>query len=79
MGVGPLATTVSVVVVPELIVGDPGCVVMLGRTEIVDDAESTLPALLLTRTQYVVLLVKAAVVKLDELVPTGFVVTPTVP
>ena len=79
MGVGPLATTVIVVVAPELIVGDPGCVVMLGRTEIVDDAESTLPALLLTRTQYVVLLDNAGVVKLDEFVPTGVVVTPTAP
>ena len=79
IGVGPLATTVSVVVAPELIVGDPGCVVMLGRTEIVDNAESTLPELLLTRTQYVELLVSAGVVKLDEFVPTGVVVTPTAP
>ena len=79
MGVGPLATTVSFVVAPELIVGDPGCVVMLGRTEIVDDAESTLPALLLTRTQYVVLLVSAGVAKLDEFVPIGVIVTPTAP
>jgi hypothetical protein len=79
MGVGPLATTVSVAVAPELIVEDPGCVVILGRTEIVDDAESTLPELLLTRTQYVVLLVSAGVVKLDELVPTGVAVTPTAP
>ena len=79
MGVGPLATTVSVVVAPELIVGDPGCVVILGRTDIVDDAESTLPALLLTRTQYIVLLVNTGVVKLDEFVPTGVAVTPTAP
>jgi hypothetical protein len=52
---------------------------MLGRTEIVDNAESTLPELLLTRTQYVELLVSAGVVKLDEFVPTGVVVTPTAP
>jgi hypothetical protein len=52
---------------------------MLGRTEIVDNAESTLPALLLARTQYVVLLDNAGVVKLDELVPTEVVVTPTAP
>ena len=79
MGLGPFVTTVSVVVAPELIVEDPGCVVMLGRTEIVDDAESTLPALLLTRTQYVVLLDNAGVVKLDEFVPTGVAVTSTAP
>ena len=79
MGVGPLATTVSVVVAPELIVGDPGCVVMLGRNDIVDKEETTLPALLLTRTQYDVLLVNTGVVKLDEFVPTGVAVTPTAP
>ena len=64
---------------PELIVGDPGWVVMLGRNEIVDDVESTLPAAFETRTQYVAESVKAGVVRLDELVPTGVVVTPTAP
>ena len=75
----PFATTVSVVVEPELIVGDPGCVVILGRTEIVDNVEFTLPAAFETRTQYIAESVNAGVVKLDELVPTEVVVTPTAP
>ena len=64
---------------PELIVGDPGWVVMLGRTEIVDNVEFTLPAAFETRTQYVAVSVNAGVVKLDEFVPTEVVVTPTAP
>jgi hypothetical protein len=36
---------------PELMVGDPGCVVIKGRIEIVAKEESALPAVLLTRTQ----------------------------
>ena len=52
---------------------------MLGRTEIVDNVEFTLPAAFETRTQYVAESVNAGVVKLDELVPTEVVVTPTAP
>jgi UV DNA damage repair endonuclease len=70
---------VSDAVLPELIVLESGWVVILGLTEIVDNCESIVPTELVTRTQYVAVSVKEGVVKLEELVPTGIVVTPNAP
>ena len=50
-----------------------------GRTDMIDSVESTVPTAFETRTQYVAESVKVGVVKLDALVPTGVVVTPTAP
>lgn len=77
-----MATTDSVAVLPLVIVVEAGWVVIVGGaafTVTVAAVESTVPAALLTRTQYDALSVKARVVKLDEFVPTGVVVVPTVP
>ena len=52
---------------------------MIGRTDMVDSVESTVPTAFETRTQYVAESVNAGVVKLDEFVPTGVVVTPAAP
>jgi hypothetical protein len=48
-------------------------------TVTVATALSALPALLLTRTQKLVVAVSAGVVNDDEFVPTGVVVTPAAP
>jgi hypothetical protein len=52
---------------------------MIGRTDMVDSVESTVPTAFETRTQYVAESVNAGVVKLDELTPNGLVVTPSAP
>ena len=75
--------TLSVTVAPLVTVCDRGCVVIVGTaavlTAIVAVELFALPAVFVTWTQKLVVVVNGGVVKLLEFAPTGVPVVPLVP